>query len=135
SAGTAAASAPVFFGKAAVGSTVASVPFTGSGESAFFEGKSGTKITCTTTVSFSGEVTGATEVANVQLTPGGCHLPDARRHARKCHVHDAGDPLLQPEHRSRGCTAGIHLRRGCCEIHPSWLGDRIAHRSVGHIGG
>jgi hypothetical protein len=72
SATTAAASAPVFFGKAAVGSTVASVPFTGTGESSFFEGKAGTKITCTTMPHFSGEVTGATEVANMQITVAGC---------------------------------------------------------------
>jgi len=72
SAASASASAPVFFGKAAVGSTVASVPFTGTGESSFFETKSGSKITCTQTISFSGEVTGATEVSNVQMTLGGC---------------------------------------------------------------
>jgi hypothetical protein len=72
-AGTASASAPVFFGKAAVGSAVASVPFTFTAEASFFEGAGGTKVTCKSGGG-SGEITGATEVSNVTLAMTGCEL-------------------------------------------------------------
>ena len=54
-----ASAAPVFFGKAAIGSKVEPVSFSGTLGAAFLEGKSGTKITCKAGTAV-GEVTGAT---------------------------------------------------------------------------
>ena len=54
-----ASAAPVFFGKAAVGSKVEPVSFSGTLGAAFLEGKSGTKITCKSGTT-NGEVTGPT---------------------------------------------------------------------------
>jgi hypothetical protein len=74
-AGTCAASAgaaqPVFYTKAAVGSTAPAVSFTLSSGPSFQETKSGTKITCKSATG-GGEATGATTVAHVVIHFLGC---------------------------------------------------------------
>jgi hypothetical protein len=61
----ASAAQPVFYTKAAVGTTAANVPFTGVVGAALLEGKGGVKIKCVDIGSqASGEVTGATETEN-----------------------------------------------------------------------
>jgi hypothetical protein len=120
SVGTASAAAPVFFGKAAVGSTVASVPFTGSGESSFFEDKSGTKITCAKTVAFSGEISGATEMANVQLTLGVCETGGTA-----CGVN---------QHEGGGEVSFETLAGALGNVTPTTPGIRLFNQSTGRGG-
>jgi hypothetical protein len=66
-----ASAAPEFYGKAAVGTTVANIPFTGTLGAAFLEAKAGTKITCTAGTA-AGEVTGPTTTKNNTTTFTGC---------------------------------------------------------------
>jgi len=64
---------PEFYGKAAVGTTVAPIPFTGTLGAAFLEGKGGTKITCKAGTA-NGEVTGPTTTQNNTTTFTGCEV-------------------------------------------------------------
>jgi hypothetical protein len=70
---------PEFFGKAAVGSTVGTVAFTGTLGAAFLEGVSGTKITCTAGTA-TGEITGATTSANNVTKFTGCETNGVECH-------------------------------------------------------
>ncbi|HEX5224114.1 MAG TPA: hypothetical protein VFW29_03185 [Solirubrobacteraceae bacterium] len=74
-----ASASPVFFGKAAVGSTVAPVKFTGTLGAAFLEAKAGTKITCTAGTS-TGEVTGPTTGKNGVTKFTGCETSGVECH-------------------------------------------------------
>jgi hypothetical protein len=68
---TASAFTPEFYAKAAVGTTVGPIPFTGTLGAAFLEGKGGVKITCLAG-SAKGEVTSATTTKNNTTTFTGC---------------------------------------------------------------
>jgi hypothetical protein len=70
-ASSASAAQPVFFTKAAVGTTAPPVPFTGTLGAAFLEGKGGTKITCKAGTA-TGEVTSETTTENNVTTFTGC---------------------------------------------------------------
>jgi hypothetical protein len=72
-AGSAQAAGPVFFGKAAVGATVSSVSWTNTWGPWFIEAAGGTKLTCKAGLG-SGELTGATTVANVGIQLTGCEV-------------------------------------------------------------
>jgi hypothetical protein len=77
--GSSASANPVFFGKAAVGSKVATVAFSGTLGAAFLEGVSGTKITCTAGTS-TGEVTGPIEGKNGVTKFTGCETNGVECH-------------------------------------------------------
>jgi hypothetical protein len=76
---TTASANPTFFGKAAIGSTVGTVNFTGTLGAAFLEGVSGTKITCLAGTA-TGEVTGATTSANNVTKFTGCETNGVECH-------------------------------------------------------
>lgn len=78
-AATASAAAPVFFGKAEVGKTVANVSFTGTLGAAFLEAKAGTKISCTAGTA-TGEVTGPTTTENNVTKFTGCTTSEVECH-------------------------------------------------------
>ena len=77
--GSSASANPVFFGKAAVGSTVKTVAFSGTLGAAFLEGVSGSKITCLAGTA-EGEITGATTSANNVTKFTGCETNGVECH-------------------------------------------------------
>jgi hypothetical protein len=86
--GIAHAAAPVFFSKAPVGSTAPGVSFTDTWGAWFIETRSGNKLTCSAATG-SGEVTGATTVANDHIALSGCEASGV-----ECHNSAANEVVL-----------------------------------------
>jgi len=76
---TTASAAPEFFGKAAVGSTVGNVTFSGALGAAFLESVTGTKISCTAGTA-TGEVNGPTSTVNNVTKFTGCTTSEVECH-------------------------------------------------------
>ncbi|HEX5224111.1 MAG TPA: hypothetical protein VFW29_03170 [Solirubrobacteraceae bacterium] len=87
-AGAAQAAGPVFFSKAPVGSTAPAVSFTDTWGAWFIEAQSGNKLSCNGATG-SGEVTGATTVANDHIALSGCETSGV-----ECHNAAANEVVL-----------------------------------------
>ena len=137
---TASAAAPVFFGKAAVGSKVEPVSFSGTLGAAFLEGKSGTKITCKAGTT-DGEVTGPTTGKNGVTKFTGCETAGLPCENAKAGEIDTkvlagtlgnvtattpGIRLFDEKEGKGGKLAEIHLRRRLRRRRGEGFGDRLA---------
>lgn len=136
-ASSATAAQPVFYSKAAVGTTVPSVPFTGTLGAAYIEGKGGTKIICKGGTA-AGEVSGATTMQNDSIKFTGCETGGV-----PCENGAAGEIVLNTLKGTLGNvvkekTPGIRLYnqaggRGSALVNFSCAGGAVAVEVKGSV--